>query len=112
MWFHWKTLLRQGHFIEVMALTEVGERFFEERLFVLDASARVDVTLGEGTVCYQRVQAVDVAEITAWRISFYDGLRFGDPQSPGEASSLIGAWTGPESVRRNAERRLKFGPEA
>lgn len=112
IWFHWKTLLGQGHFIEVMALTEVGERFFEERVFGLNASARVDVKLGDGTVRYEGVQGVDVAEITAWRIFFYGGLRFGDPQSPGEVSSTISAWTGPESVRRSVERRLTFGPEA
>ena len=94
LWFHWKTLLRPADSIDVTALTRAGEVFFEEHIFNLAAANRICVDLGNGTVVYEGVQAADPPQISAWRISMYGGLTFGDPKVPGETAATIGILTG------------------
>jgi hypothetical protein len=98
VWHHWKTYLTRDHFVKVLALTDAGERVFDESLFSLNAAKQIECSLGNDTVKYEGRQGKDLPEITAWRITMYGGLKFADPQHPGVASSLIGAITGPKSA--------------
>lgn len=98
IWWHWKTYLTCDHFVQVWALTDAGERLFEQHLFGKHAANQVACDLGDGTVCYEGKQGVE-PEITAWRIAMYGGLQFGDSQNPDECSSAIYAITGPNSAK-------------
>jgi hypothetical protein len=59
IWWHWKTYLTSDHFVQVWALTDAGERLFEEHLFGKHSANQVSNNLGNGTACYEGKQGVD-----------------------------------------------------
>lgn len=110
IWYHWQTYLTAGHFVEVWALTGAGARLFGERLFNLNARARVSANLGNGIFLYQGAQGVDCAQITVWHIWVYGGLHVSDYTGGAAAiSSRISVVTGPQSANRHARLASRFG---
>ncbi|WP_437545649.1 hypothetical protein WME97_40065 [Sorangium sp. So ce367] len=94
VWFHWKALITQAYSVNVLILTDAEERYFDDVLnFVVADRATVD--LGNSTVQYEGVQGVDDPAVSAWRISMYGGIMFGDSSRPGLIGCRIGAITGP-----------------
>jgi hypothetical protein len=97
LWYHWNTILRTDDVVEVHALTKRGEAFFEHALGMRCAN-RVIVTLGDGAVNYEGVQAVDPPQLSVWKIQFYGGMTISDGASPQKFSTFIGAMTGPPAI--------------
>lgn len=98
VWFHWKVLLTQGHVVDTLVLTDAGESFFDNVLS-MKAAERVTVDLGNSTVQYEGVQGMDDPSFTAWRISMYGGIMFGDSDNPELIGRHIGAMTGAKIER-------------
>ncbi len=97
IWYHWQTHITEKHFVQVLALTKVGEEFFERHFFALNTRARVNLSLGKGAFSYEGVQGVDYPQITAWKFSMYGGIKLAEStDSPDAVSSRIGAVTGPK----------------
>ncbi len=78
-------------------------------LFAQRAAARVSENLKNGTFQYKAAQAGDDPSVTIWRFSMYGGIRFGDPDVPGQVATRIGVMTGPRSIREKAGRAVRFG---
>lgn len=65
----------------------------------MKAANQVHSDLGNQTVIYSGVQAVDTPQLTLWRIQLYGGIAFsGDPDVPDEVTTEIGAITGPKDL--------------
>jgi len=110
LWFHWQTYLTNDHFVEVIPLTKYGEKFFDEKFMCLTPRAQVTEDLGEGTFRYQGLQGMDVPQISVWKFSAFGGIVLGgDLNAPDEISTTVGVLTGPQSIRRNADLKVKFG---
>ena len=98
VWHHWGTYLLRDHNSDALLLTRFGRDFFG-RLFTMNAAKRVQQDLGNRTVSYWGVQAVDTPQLTLWRIQFYGGMAFsGDPAAPDVVATEIGAITGPRKL--------------
>jgi hypothetical protein len=108
LWFHWQVRLTDEHDITVLALGVAGEERFD-RLFALRAAARVSENLKNGAFQYEGAQAGDDPSVTIWRFSMYGGIRFGDPDFPGEVATRIGVMTGPRRIKEKADRAVRFG---
>ena len=99
VWYHWQTLLTEEYFVQVLALTKIGEDFFDHHFFALKTRARVNVSLGNGALSYEGVQGVDYPQITAWRFSVYGGVKLSEStDAPDGVSSRIGTLTGPKQL--------------
>lgn len=97
-WYHWHEYLLPDQDSEALQLTRFGSEFFT-RIFSMNAANRVQNDLGNGTVNYSGVQAVDTPQLTLWRIRLYGGIAFsGDPKAPEEVTNEIGAITGPKKL--------------
>lgn len=97
-WYHWGTYLQAGHTSKALFLSNHGHKFFS-RLFTMNAANRVQQDLGKATVSYSGVQAVDIPQLTLWRISFYGGMVLsGDPQAPNVVTTEIAVVTGPKRI--------------
>ena len=97
-WYHLRQYLLNDHESEALQLTSFGSAFFD-RLFSMNAANRVHNDLGNRTVSYSGVQAVDTPQLTLWRIKLYGGIAFsGDPAAPNEVTTEIGAITGPRRL--------------
>lgn len=66
------------------------------------AKNRIDVNLGNGTVVYKGVQALDNEKITAWEFYIYGGLKV-DHGNPKNVASL----TGPKKMLDNVQRKIQ-----
>lgn len=98
VWFHFRQYLKDGHESAALQLTGFGSAFFE-RLFSMNAANRVFNDLGNRTVSYGGVQAVDTPQLTLWRFQLFGGITFsGDPINPDQVTTEIGAITGPKRV--------------
>lgn len=91
-----------------LTLTAAGEEIFDQQ-FALNAAARVQRNLGDSTFTYEGAQGVDVPEVTIWQFAMYGGVRFGDPNVPGEVATRVGVMTGPHTIRAQATRAVRFG---
>jgi len=108
LWYHWQVRLTDEHNITVMALAEAGDEYFDG-LFAQRAAARVSEDLKNGTFQYEGAQAGDDPSVTIWRFSMYGGIRLGDPDVPGQVATRVGVMTGPRSIRKRANRAVRFG---
>lgn len=94
-WHHWNLYLTEEHELKALILTSYGQDIFERCVFSLNAAQRVQISLGEGAVQYEGVQATDCPHITIWRFTMYGGQTMaGDPTAPGEVCSQIVVITG------------------
>ena len=105
---HWQLRLTDLHDITVIALGKAGDEYFDG-LFSQRAAARVSENLKNGTFEYEGAQAVDDPFVTIWRLSVYGGVRFGDPDAPGQVATRIGVMTGPRSIKEKADRVVLSG---
>src|SRR5207247_196816 len=62
-WYHWRQYLLPDQDSEALQLTRFGSGFFD-RLFAMNAANRVQNDLGNRTVTYSGVQAVDTPQLT------------------------------------------------
>jgi hypothetical protein len=108
MFFHWQVRLTDEHDVTALTLTQAGEEIFD-RHFALNAAARVEEDLKNGTFWYEGARAKDEATVTIWRFSMYGGMQFGATTFPGEVASRIGVMTGPRSIREAPNRAIRFG---
>jgi hypothetical protein len=94
LWHHWQILLAPDMFgVRAEMLSAAGAKFYGDAL-TMNCQARVSENLGNGTFIYEGAHSADNAEISVWRFSAFGGLVMsGDPDAPGEISSLIGAMT-------------------
>jgi hypothetical protein len=97
LWYHWQVRLLETDSVSVTMLTAAGERLFDERFFNVPVGDRVSADLGNGTVRYDGVQAVDMPQLSVWRVRMLGGVRFGD-SALGATSSMVGLITGPGEV--------------
>jgi hypothetical protein len=108
VWYHWQAILGPGYSVRAEAISEAwAERY--GLFFRMKARDHVRANLGEGTFCYEGLQAEEPRELTIWRFSIYGGVCFsGDPNSPATMSSQVLAMTGPELQLHELEPTL-FG---
>lgn len=72
--WHWGILLEPSHCdITGGFLTPEGQAIVE-RLLAMNGANRIKSSLGGGAFQYEGVQALDVPEITIWRMSIYDAV--------------------------------------
>lgn len=94
-WYHWQVYLQPEQTSRALFLSKFGTAYFD-RIFTMNAAARVHGDLGKGTVTYIGVQAVDRRDLTLWRIQFYGGIAVaGDPAAPSEVATEVAVVTGP-----------------
>lgn len=93
-WEHLCVQLMNDDFVKVLALTKVGEKYFDDHFFKAKVKNRIEKTLGNGTIYYEGVQDIDNPKVTAWRIKWYGGIQFaGDNNYPNMRTSIFGAVT-------------------
>lgn len=98
--YHWGTYLQPDQKSEALFLSNFGREFFA-RLFTMNARNKVQQDLGNATVSYSGVQAIDNPQLTLWRVHFYGGIVLsGDPQAPSTVSTEIAVVTGPKRIVR------------
>jgi hypothetical protein len=110
-WHHWGVRLTTSDFVVSLALSPRGQQVFDQKFFRVNVGEQISNNLGQGTFMYEGVQGTDNPVITAWQFSIYGGLVLGgDPRKPHETSSVIGVFTGPKRVIKNAMLRARFAP--
>lgn len=97
LWHHWQVRLSETDSVSVTMLTATGERFFNERFFNVPVGKRVSQDLGKGTIRYDGVQAVDLPQVSVWRVRMFGGVQLAD-SARGATSSTVGLITGPGEV--------------
>ena len=98
-WHHWKVYFETESIVFTIALSEFGKKMFHQHLFSLRAKNRVNEVIGNNTVKYTGVQAVDSNQITVWEFEIYNGLVVSNSAEEGfHKSTSIGAISGPPSV--------------
>jgi len=98
-WHHWGVYIKKESIVCTIALTKFGKEMFHQHLFSLRAKNRVNEIIGNETVKYIGVQAVDDNEITVWEFEIYNGLVVANSIDKGfHKSTSIGAISGPPSV--------------
>jgi hypothetical protein len=108
VWYHWQTILGPGYSVRAEAISEVWAQRYG-LFFRMKAREHVRQNLGEGTFCYEGLQAEEPRELTIWRFSIYGGACLsGDPKAPAMTSSQVLAITGPELQIHELEPTL-FG---
>lgn len=104
-WYHWQVYLQPGQTSRALFLSRFGTAYFD-RIFTMNAAARVHADLGKGTVTYIGAQAVDRRDLTLWRIQFYGGIAVsGDPEAPGEVATQVAVVTGPTKLVNSLTQR-------
>ncbi len=98
-WFHWKTYINKNSIVLTTALTEFGEDMFQQHLFSLGSKNTIDESIGQDTVKYFGMQAVDNDQITVWKFQVFNGLVVSNSEDEGfQKSTCIGAISGPPQV--------------
>lgn len=98
-WFHWGTYIRPDSVVFTSALTGFGEEMFKQHLFSLNAKNTVDQTLGNDSVKYYGMQAVDNDQISIWRFEVFNGIVVSNSEEEGfHKSTCIGVISGPPNV--------------
>jgi hypothetical protein len=106
LWYHWGVMLKPEHFVEAIALTATGDRYFAN-LLSRKARSRVSEDLGAGTFRYAGAQGTDQPETSIWIFSIYQGVKFTeDREETAGASINIGALTGNSRILENARRSI------
>lgn len=94
-WYYWHVYLRPDHTSRAIFPCKIGTSFFD-KFFCMTAANRVHENLGNGTVEYIGVQAIDPPELTLWRLQFYGGIAVsGASNAPEEIANEIVVITGP-----------------
>ncbi len=98
-WHHWRVYIETESIVFTTALSKYGKKMFHQHLFPLRAQNKVNEVIGNNTVEYTGVQAVDDNQITIWEFETYNGLVVSNSIDEGfHKSTSIGAISGPPSV--------------
>ncbi len=107
MFHHWDIVLGPDINVDVLSLTQYGERFFEQ-MRTWNAKQRVAGNIGDGALVYTGAQGVDTATISIWELSLLGGAVLAG--SPKEGStSRFGVMTGPKAISERANDRIRRG---
>lgn len=109
LWHHWNTYLRLGDEASVMFLPDSGSAILHGLISTLRPAREVTENLGNGTVCYNGLQAADPPQLTIWTIRMYGGLVVSDTGTAGtdgEVPSCSVWWviTGPQELSERIAR--------
>jgi len=98
-WYYWGVYIKKDTVVSATALTEFGEGMFHQNFLSLRGKNRLNEVIGNDTVKYTGVQAVDNDQITVWKFEIYNGLVVSNSIDEGfHKSTSIGAISGPPSV--------------
>ena len=112
VWYHWQTILGPGHSVRAETISDTWARRYGQ-LFTMKARNHVTENLGEGTFCYEGLQAEEPRELTIWRFSIYGGACLaGDPNAPSATSTQILTITGPDLQLHKLEPALFGRPDS
>jgi hypothetical protein len=105
-WHHWKVNLRPGDEVSVMYAADMGSALFQSLLDRMRPENSVDKNLGNGTVLYRGLQALDPPQLTVWTIPMYGGVVLSDDRQRQreDASSCTMWWifTGPSELSQTS----------
>lgn len=96
--YHWGLSLSPNHFVRASFLNEEGRKQFDP-FFTGSAQAKVACGLGGGVFSYEGVQSSEHAELSLWKMSFYEIEVSGDPRVPGQRASIIYGVSVPKDMR-------------
>lgn len=100
LWYHWGIRLPDQYAIECALLGSDGEFLFQ-KLFGMNSSQSVDISLGNGTFSYRGAQGMEDPNFSIWRYEIYGGLQFtGDKQHPEEIARYVGVISGSREFLR------------
>jgi len=97
-WYHWKTIIAKTRFVFSTALTNTGERLFNEYFFTLNAKKHITNTIGSNSFSYTGVQYVEDDQITIWLFKIYAGLAMLGGDNEKELINSIGVLTVPSHL--------------
>lgn len=96
MWHHFRQRLAVDDTVSVWTLSDAGKRLFEREFFSKPAADRVQLSLGNNTIRYEGLQAVDAPQGSIWRFEIYGALRVSTgPNDITGTSCQIGAISRP-----------------
>ena len=75
LWHHFRQRIANDDRVSVWMLSDAGKRLFEREFFSKPATARVQVALGNDTIRYEGIQAVDAPQASIWRFEIYGALK-------------------------------------
>ena len=109
-WHHWRTYIGRDYHARVLFLPEALDSVWEQQVNSFNVARRTVETLGEGTVRYMGIQAIDPPELTIWGITMYGGvILYGEQRQSSLSTSTVSRWwivTGPQSVADTIDRSL------
>jgi hypothetical protein len=108
VWHHWRIVLGTGTLVRAEPISDSWSRVYG-LFFTMKGVNRVKVDLGEGTFCYEGLQAEEPQELSLWRFSIYGGVCLARQGTSSNAiSTQVLAITGPSNVLQKFEP-LFFG---
>jgi len=94
-WYHWGTFITKDSFVYSTTLTKTGSEAFNKYFFALRSKNRVENIIGNRTVVYTGVQAVDNDQLTIWEFEVFNGLVLSNSADEGfHNSSSVGVISG------------------
>jgi hypothetical protein len=98
-WHHWGSYIKSESDILSVSLTKTGEEAFEKFLFSLQSNHKIEEIIGNNTVKYKGMQAVEDNQISIWKFQIYNGVVVSNSEHEGfDKSSCIGVLTGPSKI--------------
>jgi len=98
-WHHWGSYIKTESDILSVSLTQTGEEAFEKFLFPLKSSHKIEAMIGNNSIKYKGMQAVENDQISIWKFQIYNGVVVSNLEHEGfDKSSCIGVLTGPPKI--------------
>ena len=66
-WYHWGSYIKKESDILSVSLSKTGEEAFEKFLFPLQSSYKIEKMIGNHTINYRGLQAVENDQISVWK---------------------------------------------
>jgi hypothetical protein len=93
IWHHSGAYLSAFDVIDVRFLTTEEDERLKREVFAPRIAHRIAVTLGNGTIAYEGLQASDGPQCSVWRISFYGGVNLSSGNAADGISNTIAVFT-------------------
>ena len=104
LWHHWCSPLPSSHVVRLFWLTDHGLGLFKKFILSLSPDQFQDVSLANGTFCYQFTRNPDDPFFTAWILDIYPILNVCGVDNNGQLLRChVAALTGPQEVDRIAD---------
>jgi hypothetical protein len=107
-WHHWNLSFRPDDDISVMFLKDMAGAAFQNMIDGWRVKQKIIKNLGNGTIEYIGVQAIDPPQLTVWTISMYGGLLLSGGEcktnEPVETCSRWWIVTGPPEINATVTR--------